>query len=131
MATVAVRKKVVNVTKVLCSVTANFFVCIDCIENQEKNRAELYALKYSKSLTQITSYAHWHAFLYLFQNIYLFILFKKKKIELNKLSELEYLKTPSQMSSYAHWYAFVSACLNMYQNIYSFIAFEIRKKRLS
>ena len=35
------------------------------IAKWEKNRNELDELKYSKSLIQLTSYAHWHTFLYL------------------------------------------------------------------
>ena len=82
----------------------------------EKNRTEpneLDELKYSKSLNQTTSYAHWHAFLYLHAQtriktfIYLSHFNSEKKTELNELNELEYLKTPPQMSSYAHWGAFL------------------------
>ena len=64
-----------------------------------------------KSLNQTTSYAHWHAFLYLHAHIKTFIclsqLKSEKKTELNEHSELEYSKTPSQISSYAHWHAFL------------------------
>ena len=91
----------------------------------EKNRTEpneLDELKYSKSLTQMTSYAHWHVLVFacsdMYQNIYL-----EKKTELNELSELEYWKTPSQMSSYVHWHAFLylhaQTCIKTF--IYLFI----------
>ena len=80
----------------------------------EKNRTEpneLDELKYSKSLTQMISYAHSHVFVFTcsdkHKNIHLSHLKLKKKTELNELSELEYCKTPSQMSSYAHWHAFL------------------------
>ena len=67
---------------------------------------ELDELKYSKSLTQMISYAHSHVFVFTcsdkHRNIHLSHLKLKKKTELNELSELEYCKTPSQMSSYAH-----------------------------
>ena len=64
-------------TKFLSFVTAIFFYLFDQIKSycmywlhwkSEKNRTEpneLDELKYSKSLNQMTSYAHWHAFLYL------------------------------------------------------------------
>ena len=80
-------------------------------ENNRFEPNELDELKYSKSLTQMTSYAHWYVLLFacsdMYQNIYLSHLKLEKKTELNELSELKYWKTPSQMSSYAHWRAFL------------------------
>ena len=80
----------------------------------EKNRTEpneLDELKYSKSLTQMTSHAHWHVLVFacsdMYKNIHLSHLKLEKKTKLNELSELEYWKTPSQMSSYAHWLTFL------------------------
>ena len=80
----------------------------------EKNRTEpneLDELKCSKSLNQTTSYAHWHAFLYLHAHIKTFIYLShiksEKKTELNELNELEYSKTLSQLSSYTPWHAFL------------------------
>ena len=55
---------------------------------------ELDELKYSKSLTQMTSYAHRYVLVFAcsdtYQNIYSSHLKFKKKTELNELSELEY-----------------------------------------
>ena len=63
----------------------NFFYLSDQIEsncmywlhwNSEKNRTgpnDLNELKCSKSINQITNYAHWHAFLYLHAQIKTFI----------------------------------------------------------
>ena len=60
----------------------------------EKNRTEpneLDELKYSKSLSQMTSCAHWHIFVFarsdMYQNFYLKL---KQKTKLFELSELEY-----------------------------------------
>ena len=125
----------------------NFFYLLNQIKSNcvywlhwksEKNRTEpneLDELKCSKSLNQTTSYAHWHAFLYLHAHIkYSFIYpFKNQKknwvkwakwakILKNTLTE-EHLCSLTSVTCF-----FVSACLNMYQNINSFIAFEIRKK---
>ena len=123
MAAVAVRKKVVSIGHFSPSFylqSLQFFLFIRL--NQEllyesialkirKNRTEpneLDELKYSKSLNQTTSYAHWHAFLYLHAQtriktfIYLSHFNSEKKTELNELNELEYLKTPSQMSLLKH-----------------------------
>jgi len=79
----------------------------------KKNRTkpnELDELKYSKLFNQTTSFAHWHAFLYLHALIktliYSSYLKSEKKSKLNELNELEYLKKPSQMSSSAHWHVF-------------------------
>ena len=62
----------------------------------------------------MSSYAHWHAFLYLHAQtciktfIYLsYLEWEKKKTEHNELIELEYWKTLSQMSSYAHKHVFL------------------------
>jgi len=101
------------------------YVCIVCMKNSiEPN--ELDKLKYSKSLKQTTSYAHWNVILYLHAQLkYLFILFEiRKKTKLNELNELEYSKTPSQMSSSAHPCFLIYACLNMYQNIFYLLHLE-------
>ena len=77
----------------------------------EKNRTEPNeqdALKYSKSLNQMTSYAHWHAFLYLHAKIKTYIHISYLISEKNsKLNELEHSKTPTQMSSFAHKHVFL------------------------
>ena len=74
-------------------------------------KSELSELKCSKSLNQMTSYAHWHAFLYLHAYIktifYLSYFKSEKKSKLNELNELEYLKSLNQTTSYAHWYVFL------------------------
>ena len=76
-----------------------------------EKKTELNELEYLKTLSNMCSNAHWHAFLYLLRNVskYSFILFKirKKKTELNELSGLEYLKIPSQISSYAQKHVFL------------------------
>ena len=83
---------------------------LDKIKNEQN---ELDELKYSKTLIQTTSYAHWHAFLYLHAQtciktfIYLSHLKSEKKTEPNQLNELEYSKTLTQVSSYAHKYVFL------------------------
>ena len=69
---------------------------------------KLSELEYIKTPSQMSTYADWHAFLYLHaltsikKSIHLSDLKLKKKTELNELIELEYSITPSQMSSYAH-----------------------------
>ena len=85
MAAVAVRKKVVNIGHFSPSFyiqSLQSFYLLDQINKKcvywlhcksEKNRTEpneLDELKYSKSLNQITSDTHWHAFLYLHAYIY-------------------------------------------------------------
>ena len=78
----------------LPSVTANFFLLVIKIKSNcmywmhwksEKSRTELNELdelKYSKSLTQMTSYAHWRVLIFacsdMYQNIYLSYLRYKK-----------------------------------------------------
>ena len=99
----------------------------------EKNRNEpneLAELKYSKSLTQMTSYAHWYVLLFacsdMYQNIYLFIPFKIRKKDWAKWARiLKNTLTDEQLCSLTCFIVF--ACLNIYKNIYSFITFEIRK----
>ena len=60
----------------------------------------------------MSSYSHWHVFLYFLAKTFIKILIylshlKTKKTELNNLSELECSKTPSKMSSYAHQHVFL------------------------
>ena len=90
----------------------------------EKNRTEpneLDELKCSKSLNQTISYAHWHAFLYLHAPIKIFIYLIKKWAKM-----LKNILTNEQLCSLICF--FVSAFLNRYQNINSFITFEIKKQ---
>ena len=100
----------------------------------EKNRTEPYELdelKYSKSLTQMISYAHSYVFVFTcsdkHKNIHLSHWKLKKKTELNELSELEYCKThltDEQLCSLTCFLVF--ACSDKYQNIYSFFRFKDR-----
>ena len=122
MATAAVRKEVVSIGYFLpsfCLQWLQFFYLLDQIKSNcmywlhwksEKSRIEpneLDELKCSKSLNQITSYAHWHAFLYLHAQIKTFVYLSYLKSEKGaELNGLEYLKTSLDMSSYAHWHAF-------------------------
>ena len=100
----------------------------------EKNRTEpneLDELKCSKSLNQTISYAHWHAFLYLHAPIKTFIYpiknQKKKTAKWAKWAKmLKNALIDEQLCSLICF--FVSALLNMFQNIYLFITFEIKKK---
>ena len=73
-------------------------VCIDCTENQRKLESnDQDEIEYARSLTQMTSHAHYHALLYLYcmlkrvsKHLFIYLLHLKseeKKIELN---ELEY-----------------------------------------
>ena len=101
MAAVAVRKKVVSISHfsfvsghcksfyLLDQIKSNCMYC-NCMDwlhwKSAKNRTEPNEqdeLKCSKSLNQTTSYAHWHAFLYLHAHIKIFIPLKirKKKIK--------------------------------------------------
>ena len=126
MATIAVRKKVISIghfSPCFCLQSLQIFYLLEEIKSNcmhwmhwksEKNRTEpneLDELKYSKSLTQMTSHAHWHVLVFacsdMYKNIHLSHLKLEKKTKLNELSELEYWKTPSQMSSYAHWLTFL------------------------
>ena len=95
MAAVAVRKKVVSIGHFLPSFyfqTLHFFYLLyqiksNCIywlhwKSRENGTepSKLDELKYSKSLNQISSYAHWNAFLYLHAQLkHLFILLKVRK----------------------------------------------------
>ena len=126
MAAIAVRKKVISIghfSPCFRLQSLQIFYLLEEIKSNymhwmhwksEKNRTEpneLDELKYSKSLTQMTSHAHWHVLVFacsdMYKNIHLSHLKLEKKTKLNELSELEYWKTPSQMSSYAHWHAFL------------------------
>ena len=116
----------------------NFFYLLDQIKSNcmylfhwksEKNRTELKKLdklKYSKSLQQITSYTHWHAFLYSHAQLeYLFI--HLKWAEGAKWARI--LKNTLASEQLCSLTCFlISACLNMYKNIFSFISFKIRTK---
>ena len=92
----------------------------------EKDRTEpneLDELKCSKSLKQTTSYAHWHAFLYLHAHIkYLFLYPIKNQIKktwakwAKRAKILKNTLTEEQLCSLSCFS--VSACLNIYQNIY-------------
>ena len=104
----------------------------------EKKRTEpneLDELKCSKSLNQTIGYAHWHAFLYLHAPIKTLIypIKNQKKKDWAKWAKwakmLKNTLTNEQLCSLICF--FVSAFLNMYQNIYSFITFKIKKKKLS
>ena len=141
MAAVAVRKKVVSIGQFsFVSGYCRFFYSLDQIKSNcmywlhwkpEKDRTEpneLDELKCSKSLKQTTSYAHWHAFLYLHAHIkYLFLYPIKNQIKktwakwAKRAKILKNTLTEEQLCSLSCF--FVSACLNMYPNIYSFIAF--------
>ena len=67
-----------------------------------------------KSLNQITSYAHLHAFFYLHAQI--------------KTSQAKWAKIDKNTLTGEQLCFLVFACLNIHQNSFSFIAFEIRKK---
>ena len=129
MGVVAVRKKVVSIGHFSPSFCLQFFFhllyqiksyCINWLHwKLEKNRTEqnkLDKLEYLKSFIKTTSYAHWHAFLYLHAQtciktfIHLSHFKSEKQTELNELNELKCSKTPSQMSSYAHKHVFL--CLH-------------------
>ena len=97
--------------------------------------SELNELEYLKTPSQISSSAHWHAFLYLHAYIktlfYLSYLKSEKKSKLNGLNKLEYLKkalTDEQLCLLTCFFLFT--CSNKYENIYLFVIFEIRKNRL-
>ena len=79
----------------------------------------------------MSSSAHWHAFLYLHALIKTFFYFiKNQKKNWAKWAKWARIHKNTlaneQLSSLTCF--FVSAFLNMYRNIHSFIAFEIRKK---
>ena len=60
-----------------CYIKSSVIVYIECTKNQRKigQLNELAEQKHSKSLTQMTTYAHWHVFVFVclnkYQNIYL------------------------------------------------------------
>ena len=74
---------------------------------------KLIELEYRKTPSQMSSYAHLHAFLYLHAqtsiktSIHFSDLKSEKRIELNELNELEYSKAPSPMSSYTQEHVFL------------------------
>ena len=134
MAAIAVRKKVISIGHFApcfrLQSLQSFYLFEDLKSNcmhwihwkSEKNRFEpneLNELKYSKSLTQMTSHAHWHVLVFacsdMYQNIHLSHIKLKKKTKLNELSELEYWKAPSQMSSYAMFlYLHAQTCIKTF-----------------
>ena len=70
---------------------------------------ELNELEYLETPSQMSSYAHWHVFLYLLAKTYIKISIHLShlKSEKKELNELECSKTPSQMSSYVHKHVFL------------------------
>ena len=101
----------------------------------EKNRTEpneLAELKHSKSLTQITSYAHWYILVFacsnLYQNIYSsHSKFKKNWAKWAKWARiLKNILTDEQLCSLTCFLVFAGS--DKYQNIYSFFRLKIRRK---
>ena len=101
----------------------------------EKNRTEpneLDELKYSKSLTQMTSCACWNVLLFTcsdtYQNIYISHLKFQKKKDWAKWAKwariLKNTLTDEQLCSLTCFLVF--ACSDKYQNIYFFSRFKIR-----
>ena len=102
MAAIAVRKKVISIghfSPCFRPQSLQFFLFVRLnqellYELKKKNQNELDELKYSKTLIQMTSYAHRHAFLYLHAQTciktFIYLVQNFKKTELNELSELEY-----------------------------------------
>ena len=100
----------------ICMFTLKLFFFILSKSEKKAELNELDEVEYSKTPWQMSSYAHWYAFLYFLAKIYikifihlwkyLFIAFEKKNNELNELNELECSKTPSKMSRYAHEHVF-------------------------
>ena len=100
----------------------------------DKNRTEpneLDELKYSKSLTQMTNYAHRYVLVFacsdMYQNIYAIKNQKKDWAKWAKWARiLNNTLTDEQPCLLTCFLAF--ACSDKYQNIYSFFRFNIRKK---
>ena len=148
MAAIAVRKKVISIghfSPCFRLQSLQIFHLLEEIKSNcmhwmhwksEKNRTEpneLDELKYSKSLTQMTSHAHWHVLVFacsdMYQNIHLSHLkLEKKKTKLNELSELEYWKTPWQMSSYAHWLTCIYMLRQVSKHLFIFPIWNQKKK---
>ena len=89
---------------------------------------ELSELEYWKTPSQMSSYAHLHAFLYLHAQIcikisFLFITFKIRK---KWARILKNTLTDEQLCSLICFFVF--SCSEKYQNIYSFIWFKSEKK---
>ena len=80
-----------SVTEFSLFVRSNQKQLFALVENQKKKKTEpneLDELKYSKKFNQTTSFAHWHAFLYVYALIKtFFILFKIKEKEQAKWAE--------------------------------------------
>ena len=147
MAAVAVRKKVVSIGHFSPSFCLQSFFhllyqiksyCINWLHwKLEKNRTEqnkLDKLEYLKSFIKTTSYAHWHAFLYLHAqtrvqiSIHLFHL-KSEKNWAKWAKWARLLKNIHTDEQPCSWICFlVFACSNMHQNIYLSIPFKIKKK---
>ena len=118
----------------ICMLTSNIhlFILLKIRKKTESN--ELSELKYLKTPSQKSTYAHWHVFLYLLALtcikilIHLSHLKSEKKIEQNELNELECSKTPSQISSFAHKHV---SCICMPKQAHSSIyPTQNQKKRL-
>ena len=101
----------------------------------EKNRTEpneLNELKYSKSLTQMTSHAHWHVLVFACSDMYKNIHLSHLKLEKNYAKWAKWARilkntlTNEQLCSLTNFFVF--ACSDKYQNIYSFFRYKIRKK---
>ena len=100
---------------VFACLNQNTYISVLKSEKKSKlnERNELNELEYSKTPSQMSSSAHWHAFLYLHAQtciktfIHLSHFKSEKQTELNELNELKCSKTPSQMSSFAHEHVFL------------------------
>ena len=102
----------------LCLLTC--FLVFACLNHniylsvlKSRKKSKLNELEYSKTPSQMSNSAHWHAFLYLHAQtciktfIHLSHFKSEKQTELNELNELKCSKTPSQMSRYAHKHVFL------------------------
>ena len=99
------------------------FPCSDMYQNiylshlkLEKKTAlnELKELEYWKTPSQLSSYAHWHASLYLHAQTHIKIFIYLSHSKLEKKTEpngLEYSKTLTQMNTYAHKFVFFCICM--------------------
>ena len=82
----------------------------------------------------MSSYAHWHAFLYLHTKtciktfFHLSHLKSEKKTELNEQIEQEYWNTPSHMSSHAHRHVFLY--LHAQTNINTFLFWSYTESKI-
>ena len=147
MPAIAVRKKVISIGRFspyFCLQSLQIFYLLEQIKSNcmhwmhwksEKNRFEpneLDELKYSKSLTQMTSHAHWHVLVFACSHMYKNIHLPHLKLEKNYAKWAKWARilkntlTNEQLCSLTNFFVF--ACSDKYQNIYSFFRFKIRKK---